>query len=216
MKKIILFISILTINKAFGQLQTRDSLNYNDLESLEWSGDILAYTTKTNTTFRIGDALILGEPFGFLVFESIYEVVLDKFKPLESTFKWRKVYIERIEVNNKNVMVYAVSKNEQNSFRVKIDLERALKNKEILKSGGGFELVNKEQVSHYLKRAGKLKNISIAIATFSATLVAFPANSDTPEDKKPKIFLPVFGGIVSVVFNIAGNISLKKAGEALE
>lgn len=233
-KSLLLFISLLTINNAFGQ----ENVN--------------TYKTKKGASISIGDELTLGNAFNLLVFETVDKLIDNNNQPLEESFRGSVLTVERIEITNRgNVKVFTSNINKTTTDLVINDLDRAIKIREIIKinsinkypaeiqgktvayydvksdSTYNIELNSNTETKNdlnnsaalYLKRAGKLKNASIALAAISATIAIVPSDPDSPnieKNQKSKTIVSAIGGVASLILNIVGNSSLIKAGEALE
>ncbi len=281
-KSLLLFISLLPINNAFGQVNNRDILSYNDLKTTNWSGNVNTYKTKNGASISVGDELILGRAYNFGEYRWVYELIDNKKQPLNERKKVGQypLAINRIEISGRKVLVYLNNPKDNSADLVVDDLEKAIKNLEITNSmssktfpaiikgdtvgyysHNGEEVVLLEEVpdstlerlygnsklritklysvssvssedlrysnlsesngtaSFYLKRAGKLKNASIALAAISATIAIVPSDPDSPnidKNQKSKTIVSVIGGVASLILNVVGNSSLIKAGEALE
>lgn len=232
-KYLLLFISLLAINNAFGQV------------------NVNTYKTKKGTSISIGDELTLGKAFNFLVFETVDELIDNKNRPLAESFKGSVLTVERIEITGEKVKIYTSNLNKITTDLVINDLDRAIKIREVTKinstnkypaeiqgkivtyydvksdSTYNIKLNSNTETSNnlnnsaslYLKKAGKLKNASIALAAISATIAIVPLDPDSPnidKNQKSKTIVSVIGGVASLILNVVGNNSLIKAGEALE
>ena len=264
-KSLLLFISLLAINNAFGQ----ENVN--------------TYKTKKGTSISIGDELTLGKAFDLHEFRWVFKLIGNNIMPVDESFKGKALVVKRIEINELKVAIYTSSPLDYNTELVIYDVEKALKTSEIVKlhssvkfpaiiksdtvgyytyDGDLFngicltkyvpdstlerlygnsklritKLYNVSSVSSedlrysnlsesngtasfYLKKAGKLKNASIALAAISATIAIVPSDPDSPnidKNQKSKTIVSVIGGVASLILNVVGNSSLIKAGEALE
>ena len=207
-KYLLLFIPLLTINNAFGQ-----------------STDYIGPTVIPNRSHPV---VMDGDTIGFYTFS--YVIKLNKqSKEEEKSNKQKGSAIKRFVDNVKIDTEVMIADTAVIRSGVHLTKKVPFSIVEVLVKDYNYNVtysndlikaeVNSKKASFYLKRAGKLKNASIAVAAISATIAIVPSDPDSPnieKNQKSKTIVSVIGGVTSLILNIVGNSSLIKAGEALE